>query len=213
MKTCYRLLLVDDHTLIRKGLRLLMASWEGFEVVGEASNGQEAIELALELRPNIVLMDIYMPRMNGLEATRRLKALLPEVKVVILTVADDDEAFRAALEVGAEGYLLKTVEPQHLYYLLQEVARGEVPLAAALTKKILPQLKATEKSDPLSPREKEVLTLVAQGLSNREIAGRLFLSENTVKNHLRSILEKLQTKNRQQAVHYALQQGLVKLKE
>ncbi|MDN5345433.1 MAG: two-component system, NarL family, response regulator LiaR [Clostridia bacterium] len=213
MVSKHRLLLVDDHTLIRKGLRLLMAGWEGFEVVGEAGDGQEAIELALELQPDIVLMDIYMPRLDGLEATRRLKALLPEIKVVILTVADDDEAFRAALEVGAEGYLLKTVEPQHLYYLLQEVARGEVPLASALTKKILPQLKAQEKGDLLSPREKEVLTLVARGLSNREIAGRLFISENTVKNHLRSILEKLQTKNRQQAVHYALQHGLVKLRE
>lgn len=213
MATKYRLLLVDDHALIRKGLRLLIGQWEEFAIIDEAGDGQQAIDIALKLKPDIILMDIYMPRLDGLEAARRIKAVAPEIKIVFLTVADDEEAFRKALAVGAEGYLLKTVEPQHLYFLLLEVARGDMPLAAALTKKILPQLKVEEKEDFLSPREKEVLTLVAKGLSNREIAAHLFISENTVKNHLRSILEKLQTKNRQQAVHYALKKGLIKLQE
>lgn len=213
MNSKLRVLLVDDHTLIRKGISMLMDQWEGFEVVGEARNGEEAIELALRLRPDIILMDIYMPRLNGLEATRRIKALLPEIKVVILTIADDDETIEAAFAAGAEGYLLKTVEPQQLFYLLLDVARGEVPLASALTKKILPKLNSIPKDPLLSAREKEVLELVALGFTNREIAQRLYISENTVKNHLRNILEKLQTKNRLQAVHYALQHGLVKLKE
>lgn len=205
-----RILLVDDHTLIRKGLRALIAGWEGFEVAGEAKDGEEALELALKLRPDIILMDIYMPRLNGLEATRRLKTLLPESKVVILTVDDNPETLMAALEAGAKGYLLKTVEPQQLYFLLQEVARGEMSLTLTLIEKLLPRLTRTPALNSLSAREKEVLELVAQGFTNREIAQRLYISENTVKNHLRSILEKLQTKNRLQAVQYALQQGWIK---
>lgn len=213
MDSKLRVLLVDDHALIRKGISMLMEQWEGFEVAGEARNGEEAIELTLRLRPDIVLMDIFMPRLDGLEATRRIKALLPETKIVILTIAGDEETVAAAFAAGAEGYLLKTVEPQQLFYLLLEVARGENPLASSLTKKMLSKSLSPAPESLLSAREKEVLELVAEGFTNREIAQKLFISENTVKNHLRSILEKLQTKNRQQAVHYALKHGLVKLKE
>lgn len=205
-----RILLVDNHTLIRKGLRALIADWEGFEVIGEARDGEEGLELALKLFPDIILMDIHIPRLDGLEVTRRLKDLLPEAKVVILTLDDSPVSLMAALEAGAKGYLLKTAEPQQLYYLLQEVAGGKTALTPALIEKMLPRLTKTPTLNSLSAREKEVLELVAQGFTNREIAQKLYISENTVKNHLRSILEKLQSKNRLQAVQYALQQGWIK---
>jgi len=205
-----RILLVDNHTLIRKGLRALIADWEGFEVIGEARDGEEALDLALKLSPDIIIMDIHIPCLDGLEVTRRLKTLLPEAKVVILTVDDTPESLWAALEAGAKGYLLKTAEPQQLYYLLQEVAGGKTALTPALIEKMLPRLTKTPTLNSLSAREKEVLELVAQGFTNREIAQKLYISENTVKNHLRSILEKLQSKNRLQAVQYALQQGWIK---
>ncbi|MDN5347432.1 MAG: hypothetical protein PWP65_996 [Clostridia bacterium] len=204
-----RLLLVDRHTLIRKGLLLLMSQWEGIEVVGEAEDGEKALELALKLRPDIVLMDVNLPRLDGLKTTRRLKEAIPEIKIIILTLNDDLDTLRAAIDAGAEGYLLKTVEPQQLYFILQEVARGEMPISAALTRKLLQDISNTHSGSILSHREKEILRLVARGLTNQEIAHCLYLSENTVKNHLRNIMEKLHTKNRLQAAHYARQIGLI----
>ncbi len=211
-----RVLLVDDHALFRKGIASILSAERGFEVVGEAGDGLEAVERAKELMPDIILMDIFMPRANGLEATRRIKEGLPYVKIVMLTVSEEDQNLFEAIKSGAQGYLLKKIEPQELFAMLKGVVQGEAPVSRAMAAKILGefarQTRQAAASSPganLTMREKEVLELLTQGKSNKEIAVALAIAENTVKNHLKNILEKLHLENRVQAATFALRQGLV----
>lgn len=212
-----QILLVDDHVLFRKGVAALLSKHQDFQVVGEAGDGLEAIAAARELLPDVILMDISMPRCNGLEATRIIKHEMPHVKIVILTVADDDQNLFEAIKSGAQGYLLKNLEPYQLNDLLESISRGEAPLSGAIAAKILKEFtqptSATNHEsqlvEELTAREVEILQLVVNGLTNKEIASELVISENTVKIHLRNILEKLHLQNRIQAAVYAVRQGLV----
>ncbi len=212
-----RVLLVDDHALFRKGIASILASERGFEVVGEAGDGLEALERAKELMPDVILMDIFMPGANGLEATRRIKETFPYVKIVMLTVSEEDQNLFEAIKSGAQGYLLKKIEPQELFAMLKGVVQGDAPISRAMAGKILGEFarqarRAAATPLPgadLSPREKEVLGLLTQGKSNKEIAVDLAIAENTVKNHLKNILEKLHLENRVQAATFALREGLV----
>jgi len=212
-----RILLVDDHVLFRKGVAALLARREEVQVVGEASDGLEAISAAREIIPDVILMDIGMPNCNGLEATKRIKREMPHVKIVILTVSDDDHDLFEAIKSGAQGYLLKDLEPYQLYDLLESISRGEAPLSGAIAAKILKEFTRPDKTseqepeliDDLTARETSILQLVSEGKTNKEIASILFISENTVKIHLRNILEKLHLQNRIQAAVYAVRQGLV----
>lgn len=209
-----RILLVDDHILFRKGLAQLLNSQPDFQVVGEAGDGFEALDKARELMPDLILMDINMPGCDGREATRLIKQALPYVVIVMLTVSDDDQDLFAALKNGAQGYLLKKMDPEDLFAQLRGLARGEAPLSRLLASRILNEFSRTAAPDAacereLTARERQVLQHVALGLTNREIAEKLVLSENTVKNHLRNILAKLHLENRVQAAAYALREGLV----
>lgn len=206
-----RVLIVDDHTLFRRGVATLLAGREEFEVVGEASNGEEAVERARELMPDVVLMDIKMPQMDGITALRKLKEEMPYLRVIMLTVSETDEDLFHAIKAGAQGYLLKNVDPDYLIACLQQAQRGEVPISPTMAAKILKELTAPAEAPtpPLTARERQVLELLAGGLANKEIAFNLKLSENTVKNHLRNILEKLHLQNRVQAALYAVRMGLV----
>lgn len=206
-----RVLIVDDHTLFRRGVATLLAGREEFEVVGEASNGEEAVERARELMPDVVLMDIKMPQMDGITALRKLKEEMPYLRVIMLTVSETDEDLFHAIKAGAQGYLLKNVDPDYLIACLQQAQRGEVPISPTMAAKILKELTAPAEAPtpPLTARERQVLELLAGGLANKEIAFALKLSENTVKNHLRNILEKLHLQNRVQAALYAVRMGLV----
>ncbi|MHB1006096.1 MAG: response regulator [Chloroflexota bacterium] len=213
-----KVLVVDDHPLFRGGLAKILAG-KGVDVVGEAADGFEAVEAAERLRPDIVLMDLNMPRCGGLEATRMIGERLPDTRVVILTVSDLDEDLFAAIRAGADGYLLKNVDPDDLVHLLERIALGEAPISGAIASRLLAEfaVRLKEPGEPhavppthvLTAREIEVLRCVASGSSNREVAAALAISENTVKNHLRSILEKLHLANRVQAVAYAIRQGMV----
>lgn len=206
-----KVLVVDDHALFRAGIAHLLNEQEDFEVVGEAQHGAEAVGRAKELMPDLILMDIYMPEMGGLEATRRIKGLLPSVKVVILTASEEDENIFEAVKAGAQGYLEKKIEPEPFLRLLREVMRGEALISSLTATKILGEFahraeREAEQFVPgeqLSPREEEVLALLAGGATNREIASSLGISDNTVKNHLRNILDKLHLKNRVQAATFA----------
>ncbi len=212
-----RVLLVDDHALFRKGVADLLASEPEFELVGEAGDGSRAVEMARELMPDVILMDISMPGIDGLEATRRIKAEMPYVRIVILTVSESDNSLFEAIKSGAQGYLLKNVQPEALLSTVSAVFRGEASISGAMAARLLQDL--ARESRPASPppappvarltqREQEVLRLVAQGKSNKEIASALDIAENTVKNHLKNILEKLHLENRVQAATFALRQQL-----
>jgi DNA-binding NarL/FixJ family response regulator len=211
-----RVLLADDHTLFRRGVASLLAAEKDFEVVGEAGDGRQALEMARELMPDLILMDISMPVMDGLEATRRIKAAIPYVRIVILTVSDGDRSLFDAVKSGAQGYLLKKIEPQALYGTLRGVIRGEAPMSRAMAGRLLEEFaRQARRPAPvasnaeLTAREKEVLEQLTRGRSNKEIAAALAVAENTVKNHLKNILEKLHLENRVQAATFALRQGLV----
>ena len=211
-----RVLLVDDHGLFRKGVAATLAEHSDFQVVGEATDGRQAVAKTRELIPDVVLMDISMPDLNGLEATRQIKAELPNVKIVILTIAEGDQNLFEAIKGGAQGYLLKDVEPEHLVEMIHGVFRGEAPISKTAAAKILTefsrQARVTDGDDRsstgLTAREKEVLGLVAGGATNKEIAAALGISPSTVKNHLQNILEKLHLENRVQAAAYALRGGI-----
>ncbi len=218
-----RILLVDDHLLFRKGLARLLDAQPDFEVVGEAADGLEAIEQARRLRPDLVLMDIVMPSCDGLEALHRIKTHLPHVQVVVLTVSDSEEDLAGAIRYGADGYLLKDVQPDVLFQQLRGLGAGEAPLSRSLTAKVLRllQRQMERAGQPatvlplagatLTPRESQVLALLVDGASNAQIGRELGIAHNTVKNHLRSILHKLGVRNRAQAVARALREGLVAL--
>lgn len=209
-----RVLVADDHALFRKGVATLLRDADGFSVVGEARDGREAVAKAQTLTPDVVLMDIYMPGMDGLEAARRIKAAMPATKIVMLTVSEEDQSLFDAVKAGAQGYLLKSVEPEELFHTLRGVVRGEAFITPSMAAKILAeftrQARAGKGRDSvLSPREREVLDLLTRGAVNKEIAAALQISGNTVKNHLKSIMEKLHVQNRVQIVAHALRQGLV----
>jgi two-component system, NarL family, nitrate/nitrite response regulator NarL len=218
--TPLRVLLVDDQVLFRKGLRALFDTREGFTVAGEASDGAEAIEVARATRPDVVLMDIHMPVCNGVTATAVIKKELPHTRVVVLTVSDEDDDLFEAVKGGADGYLLKNLRPDELFELLRGVLAGEAPISPAVAGKLLQEFRgkpwrqsAPPQGSGLTAREQEILGLVAAGLSNSEIAARLYIVEGTVKNHLHNILEKLQMENRVQAAAYAIRKGLVQSPE
>jgi DNA-binding NarL/FixJ family response regulator len=214
-----RLLLVDDQALFREGLSTLLSVWDGLEVVGEAGNGEEAIAVALETQPDVVLMDLRMPVLDGVAATRRLRELLPATRVIVLTTFDDDEHVFDGLRAGAAGYLLKDVSSQRLVEAIQAAARGESFLQPSVAAKVLAEFSRLEPSqptggnnalvEPLSDRELEILRLMADGLSNREIGATLFITEGTVKNHVTNILGKLNVRDRTQAALRARELGLI----
>ncbi len=212
-----RILLVDDHVLFRKGVAALLAPRQDMQVVGEAGDGLEAIEAARRLMPDVILMDIGMPNCDGLAATRCIKREMPHVKIIMLTVSDDDQHLFEAIKCGAQGYLLKNLEPDQLHNMLESISRGEAPLSGVIAARILKEftqsdagtVRDAEIVDQLTPREIEILELVVDGKTNREIASALVISENTVKIHLRNILEKLHLQNRIQAAVYAVRQGLI----
>ena len=209
-----KMLVVDDHILFRKGLVNLLSSQDDIDVAGEADDGLEALEKARELMPDIILMDIAMPRCDGLEATRLINAEMPYAKIVILTVSESETDLFQAIKDGAQGYLLKSLEPEELFRLIRGVQRGEAPISAPMAAKILAEFSSQASREPapedaLTSREKEVLEQVVYGATNREIASSLSITENTVKNHLKNILEKLHLQNRVQAAAYAVKQGIV----
>lgn len=211
-----RLLLADDHTLFRSSLRSLLEA-RGLDVVGEAGDGRQAVDLAGRLRPDLVLMDLSMPVLNGIEATRQLRSQMPELKVVILTASMEDDDLFEALRAGAHGYLLKNLEADSFFDLLDRALAGEPALTPQLSRKVLqafskPASSRTQHQDPdaLTNREREVLELMVDGITaNRQLAKRLDVSENTVKFHVRNILDKLHLHNRAQAVSHALRHGMV----
>jgi DNA-binding NarL/FixJ family response regulator len=217
MMNLIRVLLVDDQGLFREGLRTLLSVQSDFEVVGEASNGEEALRMAVCEQPNVVLMDVRMPVMDGVTATARMKECLPDCKVIILTTFDEDEAIFDGLKAGAVGYLLKDVSSDKLNEAIRSAARGDYFLLPSITAKVVAEFARLAKAsppvaeipNPLSSREVEILGLVSGGLSNREIADRLVISEGTVKNHLTNILGKLGARDRLQATIRARELGIL----
>jgi len=213
-----RILFVDDTALFRTAIAELVDAQDGLEVVGEAENGLEAVEKARALKPDVVVMDIEMPVMDGVQATRLIREQVPNVKIIMLTVSESDDHLFDAIRFGAQGYLLKNLRPAELYSMVRAVMRNESPLSPAIAKRLLGQIRdgtappVTPASPPETPaltrRELEVLQLVADGLSNKEIATRLFITAGTVKNHIHNALEKLQLENRTQAAAYIVRQGL-----
>jgi DNA-binding NarL/FixJ family response regulator len=203
-----RVLIVDDHSLFRDGISSLLQA-AGFDVVGGAGNGQEAIEAALRLRPELILMDVSMPEMNGIEAARHIKAQLPEVKIVMLTVADDDRVLIDAVKAGASGYLLKSLDSAEFLAMLDGVQRGESAMQRQTMSRLLDSLSdfSREAVVELTLRELELLKWVAQGYSNKAIAKEMSISPNTVKYHMKSVLQKLSVQNRAEAVATAIRAG------
>jgi two-component system, NarL family, response regulator DegU len=207
-----RLLLVDDHKLLRQGLRRAVEE-AGFDVVGEAGDGEEALRMAVTLRPDVVLMDVSMPVMDGIEATRRLRHSAPGARVVILTMHGEEETVTEALRAGAVGYLLKDCSTDQVADTLHAVAAGESELSADLARSLLAELPGPERAaaTSLSSREVEVLQMFADGCSTVEVGQRLYISAKTVKNHLASIYEKLDARDRTQAVLTAVRMGIIRL--
>ena len=211
-----RILIADDHALFRESLKSLLEAHD-VEVVGEAGNGRAAVDEAWRSKPDIILMDLAMPELDGLEATRLLAAELPEIKVVVLTASDDDAKLFEAIKSGAKGYLLKDLKADRFLELLRGVERGEPALSPALARKLLHEFaqgrgekKKHRSPDALTDREQEVLEHMGQGVtSNRQLAGTLGVSENTVKFHIRNILDKLHLHNRAEVVAFAFRQGLL----
>ena len=207
-----RLLLVDDHKLLRQGLRRAVEE-AGFDVVGEAGDGEEAVRLAVELSPDLVLMDVTMPVLDGIEATRRLRHSVPEARVVILTMHGEEETIHEALRAGAVAYLLKDCSTDQVADTLRAVAAGDTDLSADLARSLLKELPGPEPTvaTSLSQREVEVLQMFADGCSTVEVGQRLYISAKTVKNHLASIYEKLDARDRTQAVLMAVRMGIIRL--
>ena len=208
-----RLLLADDHRILREGLRRSLEA-QGVDVVGEAVDGDEALDLAEALRPDVVLMDVTMPVLDGVEATRRIRQRLPEVRVVILTMHADEATLARAIRAGADGYLVKDCSTEEIAETIRLVAAGETALSRQVAVSMLAQVQTLPADGPeevVSKREEEVLQLIADGCSSAEVADRLFISQKTVKNHLASIYHKLDARDRTQAVLRAVRMGIVRL--
>jgi len=216
MTTPIRLLIVDDHEMARKAMRLIVSADPAFEIVGEATNGQEALELTEKWMPDLILMDIAMPGMDGLETTKQIKERFPYVKIVVVTVSDDVSDLFEAFKKGAQGYLIKNIKTDLWRDYLKAVANDDASIPKEIALRILSEFKtsaqgsSTPNASELTRREQETLALVANGYSNREIAQQLGISEYTVKNHLKNILQKLHLSNRVQLARYAYEQGLVR---
>jgi DNA-binding NarL/FixJ family response regulator len=213
-----RIVIADDQALFREGLRTLLSARPDMDVVGEASNGEEAVALVLQLRPGVVLMDLRMPRVDGIQATARLRERCPEIPVLVLTTFDDDANLFGALRAGAAGYLLKDVSSETLVSAIHAATRGEAFLQSTVTGRVVAAFARLMESGgpkaealvlPLSPREREIVSLLGSGASNKEIADRLNLAEGTVKNHVTNILTKLDVRDRTQAALRARQLGIV----
>jgi DNA-binding NarL/FixJ family response regulator len=215
-----RLLIVDDHNLFRQGLIRILGDYEQLQIVGQAANGQDALALVEQLQPDVVLMDVNMPVLSGPDAVRQMRARFPSLPVVMLTVSERDDDLFDAIRAGAQGYLLKNVGAAELIDALQRVREGEAIVAPSMAARLLAEFRTLAEQAPaepqqatideLSERELDVLRLVAQGLSNKEIADILALSEHTVKTHLANILDKLHLRSRAHAAAYAVQTGLVR---
>jgi DNA-binding NarL/FixJ family response regulator len=218
----YRLLLVDDHVLFREGMRSVMSRWDDIEVVGEAANGLEAVAAARALSPDVVLMDIGLPGLDGIQATRLITEEFPSTRVVMLTMSEDENDLFEAIRSGAAGYVLKNIPSRRLHDELRGLLRGEAPLSGTIAAKILKEFKAlqshleptalsqppTSNPDALTERERQVLRLLANGSSNAEIGKQLCLSENTVKKYLHNLLQKLHLQNRVEAATYAVRESM-----
>jgi DNA-binding NarL/FixJ family response regulator len=214
MNQIFRIIIIDDHPHGREGIRQILQMDDDFEIVAEGQSGKEAIALTEQHMPDIVLMDINMPLMNGLEATKIIKEQFPYVKIVIVTVSDDITNLFEAIKRGAQGYLLKNLNPSYWHEYLKAVAVDETPmskeLAFQLLKEFAPKEVQVNKTSPLTAREQEVLEWVAKGYANRNISEELNISEHTVKNHLKNIMHKLHMDNRVQLTRYAFEQGWIK---
>jgi NarL family two-component system response regulator LiaR len=208
-----RILITDDHGVVRQGLRMFLSLDPELEVVGEAANGQEAVAMARELEPDVVLMDLLMPVMDGIEATGAIRAELPEVEVIALTSVLEDASVTGAVRAGAIGYLLKDTDAEELHRAIKAAAEGKVQLAPEAAAKLMREVRAPESPEALTERETEVLKLLARGKANKQIAGSLFVSEKTVKAHVSSILMKLGVQSRTQAALHAVRTGLVSTEE
>ena len=210
-----RILIADDHAIVREGLRALLETEPGMELVGEASDGIEAVRKQQALRPDVTLLDLVMPRQDGLAALTEIRQKDPQARILVLTSFAEDERVFPAIMAGALGYLLKDATPQELLKAIRDVARGEASLHPAIARRVIKELHRPQESgptvEPLTERETQVLSLVAQGLSNQEIATKLVISERTVRTHVSNILGKLHLANRTQAARYALREGLAKL--
>jgi DNA-binding NarL/FixJ family response regulator len=215
-----RVLVVDDHALFRRGLEMVLGQEEDIAVVGEAGDGAEALALARELTPDIVLMDIRMPRRSGIEACTAIKDLVPSAKIIMLTISDEEADLYEAIRAGASGYLLKEISIDEVATAIRAVAGGQSLISPSMASKLLTEFASMIKrgdgrqqvpAPRLTERELEVLKLVARGLNNRDIAKELYISENTVKNHVRNILEKLQLHSRMEAVVYAVREKLLEI--
>jgi two-component system, NarL family, response regulator LiaR len=212
-----RILIAEDHAIVRKGLRTLLSLEADIEVVGEAANGQEALAQALAQNPDVILMDLMMPELDGIQAIQQIKAQRPEARVLVLTSFATDDKIFPAIKAGALGYLLKDSDPAELVTAIRQVNAGECSLHPLIARKVLQELKLSPKKPPtaqlLTTREVEVLRMVAQGKSNRQIANELFISLGTVRAHLTNILGKLHLVSRTQATLFALREGLASLEE
>lgn len=211
-----RLLLVDDHALVREGVAKLLSDHKEFEVVGETNNGFDAVTMARDLEVNVVIMDMYMPGIDGVSTTRLIKRDLPDVEVIMLTASDDDSDLLEAIQAGARGFVLKQADLKTLVEQLKQVLSGQVGMSADLTTKLVTGIAQrnargvssdADEVEPLTEREKDVLALISQGSTNKEIAGDLFISENTVRAHVRSLMQKLHRENRTQLAVYGVHHG------
>ena len=215
-----RTLIVDDHALFRRGLVMVLEQEKDIELVGEAGDGQEAVQIASETMPDVVLMDVRMPRRGGIEATTQIKEIAPHTKILMLTISDEEADLYDAIKAGASGYLLKDLPIEEVATAIRDVYKGESRISPSMASKLMSEFatmvkKTDEKPVAAQPRlterEMEVLRLVAKGKNNRDIAKELFISENTVKNHIRNILEKLHLHSRMQAVVYAVREKLLEI--
>jgi two-component system NarL family response regulator len=215
-----RVLVVDDHALFRRGLQMVLGAEPDVEVVGEASDGAEALKVAAETTPDIVLMDVRMPRRGGIDATTAIKDAVPSTKIIMLTISDEEGDLYDAIKAGAMGYLLKEISIEEVATAVRAVHNGQSLISPSMASKLLNEFATMVRRDDerqqvpaprLTDREMEVLRLVAKGLNNRDIAKKLFISENTVKNHIRNILEKLQLHSRMEAVVYAVREKLLEI--
>lgn len=209
----YRILIADDHPLARAAIRSLLEEDPSFELVGEAANGKDAFQLCGELNPDLLLLDINMPVWDGIEATRQVKQYYPQIRIVILTVSDDAADLFAAIQFGAQGYLLKNMESEHWLSYLHSLMLGDTEFSRKMAGKLLQQFKTEHtvdnlKQDSLTRRELEILIYLGQGFTNKQLAKKLFIAENTVKNHIKNLLEKLLLNNRAQLAAYAVRRGL-----